>query len=425
MRPTSDAHTAVATTESPVRADGALLKSQLRRAERRRTLRALSLVAPLFVVLLLNFILPIGLILHRSIQDPELRAVIPRTAALLHEWDGTHLPDPRTVSAFVQELTEARTSGTLSPLANRLNYDVNGFRTLLFRTARQLPTVSASPSIEQLVEIDARWGEREYWSVMKHAAGPYTTFYLLAAVDRRLDADGEIVRTPAERAVFVEVFRRTFWISLVVTLVCLMLGYPVAYLLSTLPDRVGNLLLILVLLPFWTSVLVRTTAWVVLLQRHGIVNDLLGWIGLVSEPLQLIYNRSGVYVAMTYVLLPFMVLPLYGVMKGISPSHMRAALSLGAGPALAFWKVYVPQTLPGIGAGCVLVFILALGFYITPALVGGPDDQMVSYFIAFYTNQTLNWGMASALGLVLLATTLFLYATYHRLAGRTGLRWRP
>jgi putative spermidine/putrescine transport system permease protein len=409
---------------TPVPTGAAFLRASLRRAERRQTLRALGLVAPLVLFLLLNFAAPIGLMLPRSIQDPELGAALPRTAALLRQADAARLPDERIAAILVDELVSARERGTLSAVANRLNYDINGFRTLLLRTARQLPLTGGGPLLPQLARIDARWSDREYWAAMRHAAGPLTSFYLLAALDRRLTSAGGIATTPPEQAIFIGVFRRTFWISLVVTVLCLTLGYPVAYLLATLPERFSHPLLILVLLPFWTSVLVRTTAWVVLLQRHGIVNDLLQWLRLIGEPVQLIYNRTGVYVAMTYVLLPFMILPLYGVMKGISPFHMRAALSLGAGPIAAFRRVYLPQTRPGISAGCVLVFILAIGFYITPALVGGADDQMISYFIAFYTNQTLNWGMAGALSLLLLIATLLLYGVYHRLTGGTGLRWR-
>jgi putative spermidine/putrescine transport system permease protein len=168
-----------------------------------------------------------------------------------------------------------------------------------------------------------------------------------------------------------------------------------------------------VLLPFWTSLLVRTTAWVVLLQNKGIVNDSLIALGVLQEPTQLIYNRIGVCVAMTHVLLPFMILPLYSVMRGISPSFVRAARSLGSPPTTAFLRVYLPQCLPGIGAGCLLVFVLALGYYITPALVGGAGDQMIAYFIAFYTTSTINWGLASALGVVLLVATLVLCATYN------------
>ena len=207
-----------------------------------------------------------------------------------------------------------------------------------------------------------------------------------------------------------------------VTALCLLLGYPLAYKLASLPVRISNVLLILVLLPFWTSLLVRTGAWVVLLQREGVINDLLIALGLVGQPLQLVYNRFGVYVAMTHILLPFMVLPLYSVMRGIPPQYMRAAASLGAGPVRAFLRVYLPQTVPGIGAGCLLVFILAIGYYITPALVGGANDQLVSYFVAFFTNQTINWGMASALGAVLLIVTLMLFALYARLVGIDRLK---
>ena len=180
--------------------------------------------------------------------------------------------------------------------------------------------------------------------------------------------------------------------------------------------------MILVLLPFWTSLLVRTAAWVVLLQREGPINGVLQALRITEQPLQLIYNRFGLYVAMTHVLLPFMILPLYSVMRAIPPQLMRAAASLGARPVRAFAQVYLPQTAPGIGAGCLLVFILAIGYYITPALVGGTDDQMISYFIAFFTNQTMNWGMAAALGAVLLAATLILFALYARLVGLDRLR---
>lgn len=349
---------------------------------------------------------------------------MPRTAALLRNLPDGTLPDDRITGVFVTELRQTRETGALSGVANRLNYDINGFRTLLFRTARQLGPETSRVTLDDLVSIDARWGKRETWAALKHASGPYTSFYLLAAVDRRLTADGAIARTSAEQAIFVDVFKRTFGVGAVVTVLCLVLAYPVAYLLATVPARLANLLMVLVLLPFWTSVLVRTTAWMVLLQREGIVNGILRRVGLIDDPVQLIHNRTGVYIAMTYVLLPFMVLPLYGVMKGVSPLGVRAALSLGASPFAAFRRVYLPQTLPGITAGCLLVFILAIGYYITPALVGGPDDQLISYFIAFYTNQTLNWGMAAALGLVLLAATLVLYGVYSMLAGTRGLKWR-
>ena len=184
-----------------------------------------------------------------------------------------------------------------------------------------------------------------------------------------------------------------------------------------LPTRQSNLLILLLLLPFWTSLLVRTTAWLVLLQNEGLVNDLAITLGAWEDPVQLVRNRLGVYIAMVHILLPFMVLPMFSVMKGIDPYHMRAAASLGANPLRSFLKVYLPQTIPGVGAGVLLVFILSLGYYITPALVGGPRDQMLSYFIAFHANNTVNWGMAAALSLVLMVCVVVFFAMYQRLVG--------
>ncbi len=199
-----------------------------------------------------------------------------------------------------------------------------------------------------------------------------------------------------------------------VTLLCVALGYPLAYWLAKQPDNRANLLMILVLLPFWTSLIVRTASWIVLLQSGGLINRSLMGLGIIDEPLVLVFNRIGVYISMTHILLPFFVLPLYAVMKGISPNYVRAAISLGAHPFLAFWRVYVPQTYAGVTAGALLVFMMAIGYYITPALLGGPGDQMLSYFVAFFTNTTMNWGMAAALGTQLLVIVVLLYVVYIR-----------
>ena len=266
------------------------------------------------------------------------------------------------------------------------------------------------------------WGDVETWNAIDQARGPATRFFLLAAADRVKHADSSIALTEENRRIYLSVLARTFEVSATVTLLCLLLAFPVAYLLATQPPARANLLMILVLLPFWTSLLVRTAAWIVVLQEHGLINDALMALGLISKPLQLIYNRTGVYVAMTHVLLPFAVLPLYSVMKGIKPIYMRAAMSLGARPTVAFLRVYLPLTVPGLAAGGLLVFILALGYYITPELIGGAADQMLSHFIAYYTADTVNWGMASALGALLLTATLALYAVYNKLVGPGGVR---
>jgi putative spermidine/putrescine transport system permease protein len=398
------------------------LRRRLRKSERRRRLQAAALLAPLVLYLVVFFVLPIAGMLWRSVDNPELREVMPQTADLIGAWDGEGLPDESVFAALAQELRQTYQDKTLGVAAKRLAYEVSGFRTLMFSTARKLPDEAEKSWRDTLIDRDPLWGETLTWAVIQRAAAPWTPIYLLAALDRRIDARGAILPVPTEQAIYVDIFVRTFWIGFVVTALCLLLGYPLAYKLASLPVRLSNLLLILVLLPFWTSLLVRTGAWVVLLQREGVINDLLLALGVVSEPLQLVYNRFGVYVAMTHILLPFMVLPLYSVMRGIPPQYMRAAASLGAGPVRAFLRVYLPQTVPGIGAGCLLVFILAIGYYITPALVGGANDQMVSYFVAFFTNQTINWGMASALGAVLLIATLLLFAVYARLVGVDRLK---
>jgi len=400
----------VETTEIPA------LKRLLRRSQRRQQVTAIALVAPLLVFLLLTYIGPIGALLSRGILDPEVPSVLPRTTAALATWDGRELPPEVAFAALVADMREARSAGTLAAAATRLNYDINGFRSLMFSTARRLPAEIDSAR-DTLIGIDPKWGERETWAAIRRASGPVGDFYLLAALDLRRDADGNIVAAPEDQAIFIDVIARTFLISGVVTALCLVLGYPVAYVLATLPARSAGLLMIFVLLPFWTSLLVRTAAWVVVLQREGIVNSLLLGIGIIEQPLEMIFNRFAVYVAMTHILLPFMILPLYSVMKGIPAVHLRAAASLGAPPFTVFRRVYLPQTLPGIGAGCLLVFIQALGYYITPALVGGAEDQMISYLIAFYASRTINWGMAAALSILLLAATLVLCAVYGRLVG--------
>lgn len=400
------------------------LKARLRRAERGRTLRALALVAPLALFLLFTFFAPMGQMLFRAVHDPILSEALPDSAAALQAWDGIGAPPEDVLRALVRELPEAFAERRLAAVAQRLNHEISGFRSLLLSTGRTLAAAPSAPADPRaaLTAVDPRWEDPMHWAALRRAAFTVTDFYLLSALDLRRNEHGWVTGVPAEEAVFVAILGRTLKIAGAVTLICLALGYPLAYVVATAPARTGNLLMILILLPFWTSLLVRTSAWVVLLQNEGIVNGLLlGW-GVVDQPVQMIFNRFGVYVAMTHVLLPFMILPLYSVMKTIDPSTMRAATSLGAPPSTAFRRVYLPQSLPGIGAGGLLVFILAIGYYITPALVGGANDQMVSYFIAFYTNRTVNWGLAAALATLLLAATALLYAVYARIAGTAGVR---
>jgi putative spermidine/putrescine transport system permease protein len=390
------------------------------RAKPPRRWRDFALVAPLLLFLIASFAAPVLMMLSRAVIDRDLERVLPSSAVALRQWDGAGLPPDALAQTVAGEIRAARQAGTLNQVANRLNYDMVGSRSLLYATADGLDAGARGASVADLARIDPRWRQPAIWAAMRHADGPMTSHYLLAALDRRLDADDRIARVPAEQAVFMNIYLRTFKISAIVALLCAALGYPLAYLLASLPERKANPLLILVLLPFWTSALVRTAAWAVLLQTNGVVNNALQYLGLIDAPLQLIYNRVGVYIAMTHVLLPFFILPLYGVMKGISPIAMQAASSLGAPPLRAFMAVYLPQTLPGVAAGAIIVFTLALGYYVTPALVGGGADQMISASIAFYTNQSLNWGMAAALSLLLLFPLALMV-----FAGRTMVRTVP
>jgi len=396
-------------------ADPLALRRSLARAERRRKLRAFALTLPLLVFLLLTFLVPIAALLQRAVENPEVANALPRTVAALAGWDRQGTPADAAYAALVADLGALPDSADAGALARRLNSEVAGARSLVMGAYRALPLEGSVPEVKaKLLALDERWGEPKYWQAIAKNSSRWTPDYLLASVDLKRDAAGDVERMPADQRVFGRILVRTFEISAVVTLCCLLLGYPLAYWLSTLSARQANVLMILVLVPFWTSILVRVAAWIVLLQSEGLVNRGLIATGLIDHPLALLFNRVGVIISMTHILLPFMILPLYSVMKSVPPTYLRAAVSLGSPPLAAFFRVYVPQTYAGIGAGALLVFILAIGYYVTPALLGGVDDQMLSYYIAQYTNVNINWGMACALGALLLGATLLLYAVYRR-----------
>lgn len=398
------------------------LKRQLRSARRSQQLRNLMLVAPLLVFLLLSFLVPIGVLLYKSISEDVAAQVMPRSAQALREWDpaAEPLPPLATRDLVAREFRQAAQSRTISRVANRANIERPGMRSLFMKTSRPLASAPGEANYDSLLAADERWATTTPWAALKHISGPYTLNHYLAAVDLRRADDGTVEAQPQEMRLYRDVAMRTLAISSQVAGLCLLLGFPLAWLLANLPARTGNILMVFVLLPFWTSLLVRTMAWLVLLQPQGLVNSALLSMNLVEKPLPLVFNRFGVVIAMVHILLPYMVLTLYSVMKGIPPGYVRAARSLGAGPVAAFLRVYVPQTYPGVFAGTLLVFILALGFYITPALVGGSQDQMLSFFIADHMNTTLNWGLAAALSGLLLAGVFILYAAYARLTIRKG-----
>ena len=213
---------------------------------------------------------------------------------------------------------------------------------------------------------------------------------------------------------YFKIFRQTFEISVVVTILAVLLGYPLAYLMSQLPPRAANLCLVMVFIPFWTSLLVRTYAWLVLLQRKGLINSWLSDLGLVDAPIRLVHNYTGTVIGMLHIMLPFLILPTYNALKNIDRTYLLAAANLGATPVRAFWTIFFPLSMPGVMAGSLLVFVLCLGFYVTPALLGGGKVTMVSMQIQQNAALYFDWGAASALGVVLLVATIMLFLVIGR-----------
>ncbi len=503
-------------------ADGVPLKRSLARALRREKLRALALIAPLLIFILVSFIAPIVDMLFRSVENEIVSETLPRTVVALKDWDyeSGEGPGEDVYAALYVDLVEAEEMKTHTRLGSRLNYEMTGISSLFRKTGRGIGRMdtdaytkaittldaawnepatwiavmdddsarallpetasawsswtrivaannddiakeepgdflfttlyrdlsAATPDAlagyegpeaarvreaaarigsiepvslrEQFLDIDKDWSDVQVWGTIQAFSPKYTPGYFLSAVDLQETPSG-IEQQPDDQKIYRLLFKRTMFMSLAIMFSCILLGYPVAFLLSSLPLRTSNVLLILVLLPFWTSLLVRTSAWKVLLQQQGVINDVLVWMGVVADNdrLVMINNQFGTIVAMTHILLPFMILPLYSVMKTIPPTYLRAAKSLGATNWTAFWRVYFPQSVPGIGAGCILVFILSIGYYITPELVGGTTGTFISNRIAYHISSSLNWGLAAALGTILLVLVLALYWVYDRIVG--------
>ena len=536
-------------------ADGQPLKRSLNKALRAQKLRALALIAPLLIFVLVTFIAPIGDMLFRSVENQIVSNTLPNTVTQLQDWDAAsgEAPDEAVYKSLYYDLFLAAEAKEHTRLGTRLNYEETGVSSLFRSTGRSLDDIGEDyidaledlnpvwedegfwfalmtggdgaaanttlledqrvrlaeltsdsfagdigfvpgqavsdllpettraytafalftavadedvvaeeepweavkialvqdlkagadvasyngPGAAELVEaqamiadqpdisfrdaflaLDEDWGKVSNWSTIKTYSPPFTSGYFLNAVDMQKSPDGPEAR-PENQQIYGMLFQRTLFMSLMITGSCILLAYPIAYLLSNLPLRTANLIMILVLLPFWTSLLVRTSAWKVMLQQQGVINDTLVWLGLVDDAsrLVMINNQFGTIVAMTHILLPFMILPMYSVMSTIPPTYVRAAKSLGATNWTAFWRVYFPQSVPGIGAGSILVFILAIGYYITPEIVGGTTGTFISNRIAYHISSSLNWGLAAALGSILLVAVLVLYWAYDKIVG--------
>ena len=446
--------------------DGVPLKASLKKSLRRTKIRSfLLLLAPL-LFLLIMFVTPIGSLLSRSVDNVDINRVLPETFAQYELWeDKSQVPNEEMFAAVINDIRTTHKvedsngknigKNLLGKAGTRMTYEFSGWRSLLLKTVKSATSVNKrskeevkpykweAPYKEKMIKRDKRWGKVEFWQSLGAMKDPYTFGYYLNAVDLRYDANKNIIEKKEHLKIYKTIWIRTLQVSLMVTIFCLILAYPVSYLLATLPMRTSNLLMICVLMPFWTSLLVRIVAWMIMLQQNGVVNDTLVGIlpcfeGMVNLPffgetnldlcfsdedrIPMMYNFTGTIIVMTQVLLPFMILPIYSVMRGVPPSYMKAAQNLGATPTRAFIRVYMPQSVPGIGAGCILVFIVAIGYYITPELVGGKDGLMIGNFVAREMQTTLNWGLAAAMGAMLLAAVLILYWAYDRLIGIDNLK---
>ncbi len=405
--------------------DGVPLKQSLKKSERRNKIRALLLVSPLLLFIFFTFVVPIGSMLTRSTDDSYINNIFPNTFKVYQKWDRQGLPPEEVYAAMFLEVKKA--SGfEIGKASTRMNYAKSGWKSMIKKSKRKFKKIGEDegPFKDKMIEVDKKWADPEYWLALGVMVDSTTYEYYLNSFDKRYDSEKNIIDQPEERRIYTKTWIKTFKVSVLVTLFCFMLGYPISYLLATLPLKYSNLLMICVLLPFWTSLLVRIVVWMVILQQKGVFNNLMVISGLIADEnrWQLMYNQTGTIIVMTQILLPFMVLPLYSVMKTISPNYMRAALNLGASPLHAFWKIYMPNSVPGISAGGMLVFVIAIGYFITPELVGGKDGQMIGNWIGYHLKTTLNWGLSAALGGILLVIMTVLYWIYNKLVGIENIK---
>ena len=420
----------ISTVDQILTTDGVPLKVSLKKAERKNKIRAFLLVFPLLLFIIVTFVVPIGDMLLRSVDDSLVNEVYTKTFVEYKKWDKEkdELPPEPVYKALFEDIAygdKLKIGRTIT----RMNYSKSGWKSLIKKTRRQINKIVKSGEFptsykDKLIEINKGWADPTFWYSMSQMLNETTSIYYWNAIDRTFDMDGKVIMQSEERRMYVKTWIRTLKVSVYVTFFCLILGFPVAHLLANLPLRYSNLLMIFVLLPFWTSLLVRTTAWIVMLQQKGVINGVLVWLGIINDDqrIQMVYNMTGTIIAMTQILLPFMILPLYSVMKVIPKSHMRAAQNLGAKPVKAFIRVYLPQTVPGMSAGGLLVFVLAIGYFITPELVGGKDGQLIGHWIAYHLKTTLNWGLCAAIGSILLAVMLVLYWLYNKIVGIDNIK---
>lgn len=394
------------------------------REVRKRRLQAFVFVVPLLVFIMFAFVAPITTMLYRSIHNPTVAELVPESLVMLEDWAGDSLPDDTVLTQFAIDMKRMANDRTSGQLANEINRTLPGMSSVISSTARALRRADdselAANGAAMLLDANERWSDPSTWRAIRNAGPIYSIGYYLTALDLERGIDGGIQERDVQ--IYKQLYTKTLRMAVTITLFTMLLGYPLAFFMAQASDSTANFLMVFVLLPFWTSLLVRTTAWIALLQAGGVVNSTLMWLGITDAPLDLLYNEFSTILAMTHILLPFMVLPLYAVMRGIDSSFMRAAVSMGSTPLGAWYKIYFPMSLPGLTAGALLVFIISIGYYITPALVGGTDGQMISNIIAFHMQVSNNWELAAALGSLLLILILVLYWLFDRYVGTDNLK---
>lgn len=374
----------------------------------RSSLTTAALLGPALLFLTLTLCVPIGLMLWRSVDDPIVRDALPLTLDALRNWNPDQPPPEAAYRAAVRDLARLPPDAA-GDVARRLNIETPGLRTAFLAAANGI-TGDPPDARAALVAANKHWGEPAIWRAIWAARGQITARFLLSAVDIEQHEDGSLAWRPADRAIYREILIRTFMVSGLVTAACFVVGLPLSLYLAALEQRMARRALLLIMMPLWTSVLVRAMAWILVLGSNGPVNAALVGAGIVAHPLALVFNRFSVIVTMVHVLLPFMVLPLTDALRRVPRNQLWAAGSLGAGPWTVLRRIYLPQARTGMWAGIILVFASGAGYYITPALVGGGSDEMIGAIVQQAALRDGNVQFAAALGVVFLALFLAMVA---------------
>jgi len=379
----------------------------------RLTLLSYALCAPLLLLLGVFFLLPLLYVLHTGLHNPVIGSAWPAFIQALRA-DHDEVPGEAVFRALVREIQSQKEDEAYKPTLKPFSQQAPELWRLLQHTAETLPPEGFASAKAWLFGTDPAWAEPDTWKVIRRVAAPYTTHNLVNALDVTLTPNGNLRIKPPERRGYSLVIRDTLIMGLWVTLFALLIGYPLAYRLVTMARTPARLLLSALLVLLWASVLVKTYAWIAMFDRNGVVNGVLLGVGLIENPLTLRPSRTIVTVAMIYALLPYMILPIYQSMRKVSLDQLRAAVSLGAPPARAVFTAYLPATTPGIAAGCLLVFLLCIGYYTLPALAAGAAETTISMLLVDFTIKIANNGMAATMASFVLLIAMGLYAMYIR-----------